>query len=267
MNRYKASATHLAISATVVAIFVAVVFFIWYPAPYFFIEGTLSVIIILTSVDVVLGPLLTLIVFKPGKPSLKFDLSVIVLIQISALLYGANTIYSERPYFVVFAINQFSLIPANQTRNMDLSKINPQINYQNLGPSYIYAERPSDPQVRFQILQDASSGGPDMDRHPELYRDFKTYISKSFDRSLNLDTLAEQDEGNKAIIDRFRSRYPDTSSLAFYPVLGKQGEAVLVINKNNADVIDYIAINPWKGRTSKNNTAIPGLPGAPITNK
>ena len=40
--------------------------------------------------DVVLGPLLTLltlIVFKPGKPSLKFDMSCIVVAQLTVLLY------------------------------------------------------------------------------------------------------------------------------------------------------------------------------------
>ena len=269
MNRYKASATHLAASAGVIAIFCAIVFFIWYPAPYFFIEGTIAVITILIIVDVVLGPLLTLIVFKPGKPSLKFDLSVIVLIQVSALLYGANTIYSERPYFVPFAIDRFTVIQANQTKTMDLSTINPQINYQQPGPSYVYAKRPSDPQIRFQILREAAAGGADIDRHPELYRNFKTHIPGSFDRSLELDTLAKQYADNKAVIDRFRLRYPDTKSLAFYPLQGKHNNVVLVISRNNAEVIDYIAIDPWKGRKSYNNNSapIPGLPGAPVIDK
>jgi hypothetical protein len=42
--------------------------------------------------DLALGPLLTLIVFEPGKPSLKFDLSCIVLLQLGALLYGGTII-------------------------------------------------------------------------------------------------------------------------------------------------------------------------------
>jgi len=269
MNRYKASATHFAISAAVISVFFAIVFYIWYPAPYFSVEGTENIIVILIAVDVVLGPLLTLIVFKPNKPSLKFDLSVIVLIQVSALLYGANTIYSERPYFVAFAIDQFTIIQANQTQEMDLTRISPQIDYQHSGPSYVYAERPSDPELRFKILREAAAGGADMDRHPELYRDFKSHISKSFDYSLELDTLARQYASNKAVIDKFRARYPDTSSLAFYPLLGKSRNAVLVVNRANGDVIDYIAINPWLGRkdNSPQNNTIPGLPGSPLTTK
>jgi hypothetical protein len=44
-----------------------------------------------------LGPLLTLLVFKSGKPSLKFDLSGIVLLQLGALLYGGTLIDQHRP--------------------------------------------------------------------------------------------------------------------------------------------------------------------------
>ena len=36
-------------------------------------------------VDVVLGPGLTLMVFKPGKPGLKFDMAAIVVLQMVAL--------------------------------------------------------------------------------------------------------------------------------------------------------------------------------------
>lgn len=69
---------------------------------------------ILAGVDVVLGPLLTLIVFKPGKPSLKFDMSVIVLVQLVALLCGATIIYQQRPTFTVFGMDRFSSIPAKE---------------------------------------------------------------------------------------------------------------------------------------------------------
>jgi len=279
MNRYKASATHLVISALVLVIFFAIVFYIWYPAPYFSVEGTYNVIVILIAVDLVLGPLLTLIVFKPGKPSLKFDLSVIVLIQLSALIYGANTIYSERPYFIAFAIDRFTVIAASDVKNMDLSQLDANVNHLQLGPSYVYATRPEDPQLRLKILKEAAAGGPDIDRHPELYRDLKTHIAGSFDRSLDLDSLASQLPGHQPIFNNFRSRYPDIQTLAFYPLLGKHREIVLVVDKNTASVIDYINVPPWvqpakplsdsPAKTDLQpgyDSAIQGLPGSPFLN-
>ena len=59
-----------------------------------------------------LGPLLTLIAFKSGKPSLKFDLSCIVLLQLGALLYGGTLFHQQRPAFVVFGVDRFTTIPA-----------------------------------------------------------------------------------------------------------------------------------------------------------
>ena len=84
---------HLSISATVVGFFLAVIFFLWYPPPYFEIAGAEGVVQILIGVDLILGPLLTLLLYRPGKPGVIFDLSFIALIQLSALIYGVTIIY------------------------------------------------------------------------------------------------------------------------------------------------------------------------------
>ena len=55
----------------------AVFWFVWYPAPLFKVVGGFEIFLMLLGIDVVLGSRLTLIVFKQGKKSLKFDLAVI----------------------------------------------------------------------------------------------------------------------------------------------------------------------------------------------
>ena len=50
---------------------------VWYPQPYFAAMGGATLILLLIGVDVVIGPLITLIVFDPKKKSLRFDLAVI----------------------------------------------------------------------------------------------------------------------------------------------------------------------------------------------
>jgi len=54
---------------------------------------------------VCLGPLLTLAVFDPKKKELKRDLSIILLIQLSALFYGIYTVSVARPAYIVFAVD------------------------------------------------------------------------------------------------------------------------------------------------------------------
>jgi len=58
----------------------------------------------------VLGPLLTLMVFNPTKKSLKFDLTIIGLIQLACLIAGTWLLYNERPVAQVLADDGIHLI-------------------------------------------------------------------------------------------------------------------------------------------------------------
>lgn len=110
MTRWSASALHLAISLFIGLSFVALTRWVWFPGPLFDVSGAVGLLTILIPADIVLGPLLTLLVFKPGKPSLKFDLTIIALVQSAALFYGAWTIAEARPAYVVFFGNQLKVL-------------------------------------------------------------------------------------------------------------------------------------------------------------
>lgn len=85
MSRFKAFSIHFAISFAIFLILLYFILFQWYPQPLFSTDGGWRIIRIIVGVDLVLGPLLTLIVFKAGKPGLKFDLTIIAFLQITAL--------------------------------------------------------------------------------------------------------------------------------------------------------------------------------------
>jgi hypothetical protein len=103
MNRWKAFALHFAISVVIFLLLLAVILAYWYPGILFSIDGGWTGLRIVIAVDLVLGPLLTLIVFKPGKPGLKFDLICIGLFQAVCLTGGMWIVYNERPVALVLA--------------------------------------------------------------------------------------------------------------------------------------------------------------------
>jgi cytochrome c oxidase assembly factor CtaG len=78
MNRYKASAIHFAISALVATLVFAAMSTFWYPGVFFDAAGGKDLFLLIAGVDVTLGPLITLIVFVPGKRGLRFDLTFVV---------------------------------------------------------------------------------------------------------------------------------------------------------------------------------------------
>ena len=110
LNRWKAAAIHLGLTALIAATVVIVMLMLWYPRPYFDAMGGRELLTIIVGVDVTIGPLLTLIVFDLKKKSLKFDLAVIVVLQVAALAYGAWVTFEARPAYVVFVKDRFQVV-------------------------------------------------------------------------------------------------------------------------------------------------------------
>ena len=111
--RVKAFGVHLLTSAVIALAVVALVFGLWYPAPLATATGVTGIFLILLIVDVCLGPLLTLVVYKEGKKTLVMDLTIIVLLQLSALGYGVYTVAEGRPAWLVFSVDRFELVRIN----------------------------------------------------------------------------------------------------------------------------------------------------------
>ena len=108
-TRWHAAGVHLLISAAVAAVVLALMLNVWYPPPLFRAMGGAGLALILVGVDVVMGPALTLIIFRSGKPGLKFDLAAIAVLQVAALIYGCHVVAEARPAFIVFVKDQFQV--------------------------------------------------------------------------------------------------------------------------------------------------------------
>jgi hypothetical protein len=110
MSRQRAAGIHFLISVAIFSAVILPLLMMWYPPPLFFADGGWNVVQIAGCVDVVIGPLLTLIVFKPGKKHLKLDLAVIALLQFCALAWGVHLMYQERPLFLAYAEGRFGAV-------------------------------------------------------------------------------------------------------------------------------------------------------------
>ena len=67
MSRLKAFSTHLAISAANAASVIGLMLLLWYRPPFFSALGGQHLLLVLLGVDVVLGPVFTLMIFNPGR--------------------------------------------------------------------------------------------------------------------------------------------------------------------------------------------------------
>lgn len=129
-DRLKASAIHLALSLAIAALAGLLVFGIWYPYPFREISGGRELFLLVVTVDVILGPLITLAVFNRKKPwtELRRDLAIVALIQLAALGYGLWTVYVARPVHMVFEIDRFRVVHAIDVPVEMLGKTPPGVN-------------------------------------------------------------------------------------------------------------------------------------------
>lgn len=118
----RACLKHLLASCGVALACAALVFGVWYPHPFSELVGGRELFLLVVSVDVVSGPLLTLIVFDPRKPPAELwrDVGVVVLLQVAALGYGFFTVMEARPVFLAFEGDRFRVV---RVPDIDMSQI------------------------------------------------------------------------------------------------------------------------------------------------
>lgn len=150
MSRWQAAAIHFGISLTIFLLALVVIISIWYPGILFSIDGGWSGLRIVVAVDLVLGPLLTLVVFEAGKPGLKFDLSCIATLQIVCLAGGLWVVYSERPLALVMAYDTLYSVTADEFEDYDRD-VEILEDFPGSYPKLLYTELPED-EIRADIL-------------------------------------------------------------------------------------------------------------------
>ncbi len=251
LEKTRASLVHLAVSAAVVGAVLAVVLLAWYPHPYFQALGTWTVVKVLIGVDLVLGPLLTFIVFKPKKRTLVFDLSVIAAVQIAALVYGTMIVFQERPYFTVWSVDRFEIVAS---RDIDFNEIpDPELAVKPLlGPRLVVASMPEDEKTRTQLISDIVNGRrPDIHFSPVFWQRFEDGAGQVSAAARPLSELRAARAEAAGAIDRIVSRHGDNEgALGFVPLSGKGRALAMIVQRDSGQPVGAVNADPWLPRTA-----------------
>lgn len=118
---------HLLVSALVAALAAMLVFWLWYPDPWRQMLGVAGIFGLVVIVDVVCGPLLTLVLSSPKKSQRErwLDLSLIAAIQLAALGYGLWSVYVARPVVLAFEVDRLVVVTANEVQTEQLQDAPP----------------------------------------------------------------------------------------------------------------------------------------------
>ena len=251
MTRWKASAIHLAISITIALITLTLMLALWYAPPFFSAAGGREVLMIMLGVDVTLGPLVTLLIFNSAKKlsQLRFDLAVIGMLQISALVYGVNVMLHARPAFVVYSKGSFDLVLASDLSDADLAKVkDPAFRTPPLtGPIYAYTELPENLQERNLVVLAAFQGGKDLPFFPQYYLALQPRLSELAGAAKSLSELKKYNPYRVSELDRvITERHWNDAEVGYIPLRSKFGDVAIVVSRKSGKTLGSLDMRPWE---------------------
>ena len=251
MSRKNAFLIHLGLSALVVGTVIVLVMLFWYPPPWMQVIGAANVLGILVAVDLIVGPCLTLLLYRPYKPGLLFDLCMIGLVQLAALVYGVHTVYQERPYYVVFVKDRFEVLAYKDVDAQDIKDEALRRKDWRL-PVMAIASMPADPVERNRVLEETLfEGKPDIHARPEFWR---PYAGNSAEVLAGSKPVTELLDWRPDLADEFGADI-SADRFVYAPVMGRKRVFSLVLDKSTGQPVELVDIDPWDAASTDKKLA------------
>jgi hypothetical protein len=247
-DRLKASAVHLLLSLCMAAMAALLVFGIWYPYPYREISGGRELFLLVVTVDVILGPLVTLAVFNRIKPVavLRRDLAVIGFLQLAAITYGLWTVAVARPVHMVFEYDRFRVVHAIDVAPELLSKAPSNIVGMPLtGPTLLSLRPFKDSGERLEATLAALQGAP-LSARPDLWQPYAKGVPDILKEAKPVSELlarfpAQSNAIGRVLADAGRK----ADGVVYLPMIGRNQFWTVFLDASSAEVVATMPLDSF----------------------
>lgn len=248
ISRWKAAGIHLAISFALALGVAALLYLLWFPPPYFIAAGATGLMLLIISVDVVIGPALTLLVFNPAKPRhlIRLDLSIIAVLQAMAFVYGLFVICQARPVFVVAVVDRLKIVMANELSDADLAKGRvPEFRHRSwTGP--IFAGAKPDAADTLKLALQALSTGKDIDAEPQYYVPYNESAEGLMKHGRPVSALKSLTTAQSSYIKALTSKAKERGDILTYvPLQSRKADYAAILSAKTRKPIAILATDPW----------------------
>jgi hypothetical protein len=246
----KAALFHLLGSLFVALAGAVLVFGLWYPQPYSELAGGRSLFLLLVTVDVICGPLLTLIVYSPHKPAdtLWRDIGVVVLLQLSALAYGLHTMMEARPVFLAYEGDRFRVVVVPDVQKDQLDQARPELQRLSLtGPRTIGVKLATGNDADYMSSLQLSMRGLHPAFRPARWVPYESQVTEVAAAAKPLADLRQKHKDQQALIDGLvaQSEVPE-ARLGYLPLVApRTDEWVVIVDRTTAQPKGFAALSGW----------------------
>jgi hypothetical protein len=247
-ERLKASALHLLLSLAIAMLAALLVFVVWYPYPYREISSGRELFLIVVTVDVVLGPLITLVVFNRSKPwsELRRDLAWVVLIQVAALSYGLWTVAVARPVHMVFEFDRFRVVHAIDIPPELLAKTPAAVDALPITGPTLLAVRPFHDSAEEGDATLAALKGVALSARPDLWQPYADAIPRILRAARPATNLKDRFPLRATDIDRVleaAGRNPQTT--VYLPMVGRKSFWTVFLDPATAQIVTTMPLDSF----------------------
>ena len=241
-KRLKFFLSHLSLSFLIALLVIGLVFFVWYPSPLATAVGVTQIFLMMLAIDVIVGPVLGLLIYKEAKKNLKFDLSVIITIQIAALCYGVFSIEQGRPVWIAYNVDRFELVRKNEVITDHIDQALAQFQHTSwFKPQYVAVQFAADKKQREEDMFAEVFSGISIAQRPERYVELTQAKNQIQQRALPLIELEQYN--SKTEVKKTLAKYPKAN--AWLPLKANAVDMVVLVNKESASIIKIVDLRPW----------------------
>ena len=205
---------------------------------------------LIMAVDLVVGPLLTFVVFNRSKPRQELfrDLSIIGMLQLVALCYGLWTVFVARPVYLVHEVDRFRVVTAADIDPAELPQALAQFQKNSwFGISVIGVRKARDSDEMMRSI-DSAIAGKDISMMPGRWQDLDAANKKEIlQRARPVDFLRSRAGDGGAAIDQIIReaglKNPDVITLPLVSL--RRTDWSVLMNRQDLRIIGYVPVDSF----------------------
>jgi len=239
VTKLKASSIHFSLSLIIFFILAYQIYYNWYPVPYFSVDGGWQGIRLIALIDLVLGPLLTFLIFDLTKTrrAIIFDLSFIFVVQIAALIFGIVTTYQQRPVAIVL-IDQFVISTVESSYGSQLESLEELNRFSSETPPIIFADIPLSREVLDEVIRIKIENQIPEVAQIQLYQPPSMFVTGLKNRQEFFLTLLGFSTALAGFESWLEANQKQAADVLLAPFNGRYGRVWLLFDQN-AKYLDY----------------------------
>jgi len=246
-ERFVAFSIHFVATLGIAAIAAALIFLLWFLHPYETMVGGTELFMLVVGCDLVLGPLISLVIYNTQKPRSKLilDYTIVGVLQVAAMAYGVFIVAGTRPVYVAFNRDRLEVVTARDIDDSELALAR-DARFATLpwnGPRLVYIKVPREDQ-QDALLQ--SVAGREEHQRPKFFAPYEEGLADIRKRARPVSRIVAKFPDTRPQFDAALAevRIPP-ERIGALPVRHRNGFWTALIDTETGIPVRYVPVDPY----------------------